>query len=98
MNSGPPHFGGVGRRDSDQHRRSIFKFAGDAAQLLAALAHEAAAHQEIARQIAHQRELRGDDEIGALLARALHAVDDERGIAADIAGRRIDLQKCDSQD
>ena len=97
VEQGPSHFGGVRRRDSDQHRRSILQFPGDAAQLLAALAHEAAAHQEIARQIAHQRELRGDDEIGALLARAFHAVDNEGGIAADIAGRRIDLQKCDSQ-
>ena len=49
VEQGPSHFGGVRRGDSDQHRGSIFQFPGDAAQLLAALAHEAAAHQEIAR-------------------------------------------------
>ena len=91
LNSGRAHFRGVGRGHAHQQRRSVFQFPGDARQLLAATADEPAAHQEIARKIAHERQFRRDHQVGALRLRSASSADNQRGVSAYIAGRGIDL-------
>src|SRR6185369_16702004 len=69
----------------------------DAGQLVLASQDEAAAHEEIARQVAHERQFRCDDEIGALGLRPPGPTDDQRGVARNVAGGGIDLKKRNSQ-
>ena len=69
----------------------------DAGQHPATALHEAFAHQQIAREIAHQCQFGGDHKIGALRLRRANAADDQRRISRKIARRRIDLEKSDAQ-
>ena len=58
-------------------------------------AHEAGAEQEIARQIADQRELRRGREVGAGRDAVPERVEDQPRVAGEIADRRVDLQQRD---
>ena len=58
---------------------------------------ESAAHQEIAREITHEGELRRDYEVRPEGFGPSGAVDDERGIAGDIARRGIGLKQRNAQ-
>ena len=56
---------------------------------------EGAAQQQVARQVADERELRRDGQAGALASCFARRVRNQPGIAREIADERIDLQERD---
>jgi hypothetical protein len=67
-------------------------------QRFATAPHESLAHQKIARQISHERQLRRYDQIGTVFPHLLGATSDECGVPGYIAGRGINLQKGNPQE
>ena len=61
----PPFVGRVRFGQADEHRRQRRQLARERVERVPAAAHEAGAEQQIARQVADQRQLRRDREIGA---------------------------------
>ena len=97
VEEGAAHFGGIGRGHSHQQRRRAGQLARDAIQLTMTAADESLAHEQIAGEIAHEGQLRGHHQGSPFALRTPDSPDDERRVAGDIAGRRIDLKKRDSQ-
>ena len=93
MNSGRPISAGFGVATPTSSGGASSQFPGHWRQLLAAAAHEALVHQQVARQIAHQRQFRRHHQVGALACACARTADDQRGVPGQVARRRIDLEK-----
>ena len=93
----PAHLIRIRGSDANEKRGSGGELGCNFMQCQAASADEAVVHQKIARQVSHEREFRGDDQIRALLAGATGAAHDERGVAGDIAGRGVELEQGNAQ-
>ena len=59
--------------------------------MLPASGDEFEAEEQIARQVADQRQLRRDGEIGAGTSRLTDGIGNQPGIAGQVADRRVDL-------
>ncbi len=80
---------------SDERRRAVGERDGEPLEPFPASGDEIAGQQQIARQIADERQLRRDGEIGAPAPGLARRVGDQARVALEIADRRIDLQECD---
>ena len=97
VEQGPAHLGGVHGGDAHQQRRPVRQLGGHALELVAAPADKTAAHQQIARQVPHESQLRRDHQVGAQHAGLPGPADDQRGVAGYISSGRVGLQECDAQ-
>ena len=93
----PPDVARIGSGHPHQHRRPVLQFRRDARQRLAAALHKAAAHQQIAGQVPHQRQFGRRHQVSRLGLRGAGPAYDERRVPVNIPGGRIDLEKCDPQ-
>jgi hypothetical protein len=59
-------------------------------------AHETGPEEQVLGWVAGDGELREQDEVGALAARAPEPLDDARRVAVDVADDAIDLGQCES--
>ena len=91
----PPFVGSIRLRQADEHRRHRSHVGGELAGRAPARVDESWAEQQIARQVADERELRRHGEIGAEPPGLGERVDNQSRVARQIADGRIDLQKRD---
>ena len=89
---------GVGRirlGQTHEHGRLAGQLAGELADDVPAPRHEGRAEEQVARQIADERELGRDGQVGAQAAGLAHRVRNHSSIAGEVADERIDLQERD---
>ena len=91
----PALVGRVRLGQTDENRRERFRVAREPLERLPALSDETRAEQQIARQVADERELGRDSEVGAGLRRPAQRVEDEPGVAGEVADRRVYLEQRD---
>ncbi len=89
----PSLVGRIRLGQADQHRREVVELARELVQLIPAAPDEAGTQQQIARQVADERQLRRDGEVGAPRARLADGVGNQPRVAAQVADRRVDLQQ-----
>jgi hypothetical protein len=87
----PPDFARVRSGETDQQRRRVFELARDKRELVSGAAHEALVHEQIARQVTHERKLGRGHQVGVGGLCRAGGADDERGVSVQIAGRWIHL-------
>ena len=86
----------IGFRKADERWRLPGQLVGEALQLLPAALDEAFAEQQVARQVADERQLRRHGQIGALRAPPPGPpVRDQARVAGEVADGRVDLQQRD---
>ena len=85
----------IGLGEADERRGAAFQLRAKRLQSIPASRDKAGAEEQVARQVAYQRELRRHRQVGASGRRLAHRVGDQRGVAVQIADGRVDLQKGD---
>ena len=58
-----------------------------------AAAHEALAHQQVARKVTHQRQFRRHHQVRAVSLRPSGIANDQRGIPVEVPRRGVNLKK-----
>ena len=87
---------GVGVHEPD-NRRDAFRRLHDLTHPRPVVLDELVLEQQVFRRIARNGKLGKRDEVGPKIARAGHVVEDLRGVPVEVADRRIDLCKRDSE-
>ena len=95
LKSGRPVVGRIGLGQSDEHRWLARQIARESGRGFPALRDEGAAQQQIARQVADERELWRHGQVGAPAACFARRVRNQPGIAREVADERVDLQQRD---
>ena len=80
LKSGRPSSDGIRLGQAHEHRGQSASSMASAATRVPAVTNEALAEQQIARQVADQRQLRRDREIGALSPGLLGGLDDQAAL------------------
>ena len=92
----PSLVGRVRLGQADEHRRLARQLARERVRARpSCCATKSCAEQQIARQIADERELRRDRQVGAARRRLADGVGDQPRVAGEVADGRVDLQQRD---
>ena len=90
-----PFIGRVRLGQTDQHRRKSGRVPREGVNRVPAAAHEARAEEQVARQVADQRELGRGGQIGVGGRGDLQRLENQSCVAGEIADRGVDLQQRD---